>query len=84
MARPGHLPAPRETGPDGRSASTAGSLKLMGRGGPTKRPAGYERHEAAAQHGGRGCKDVIAAIKRALGMQRGQLAGRYVPHLYYW
>ena len=27
---------------------------------------------------------VIASIRRVFGMQRGQLAGRYVPHMYYW
>jgi hypothetical protein len=30
-----------------------------------------------------GVKRVIAKVRRALGMQRGQLAGRYVPHWYY-
>jgi hypothetical protein len=33
---------------------------------------------------GEGVKTVIAAVRRVLGMQRGQLPGRYVPHLYYW
>ena len=34
-------------------------------------------------YGGLGVMTVIAAIRRVLGMQRGQLPGRYTPHLYY-
>lgn len=40
--------------------------------------------DSSVQRSGEGVTMVIAAIRRTLGMQRAQLPGRYVPHLYYW